>query len=60
MSAGLVVVQHLKFALIVIKTTETMMMMCKLNNGYQSEYGPEVNYIRIEAKLEIKPRKQAP
>ena len=41
MSAGLVVVQHLKFALIVIKTTETVMMMCKLNTGYQSDYGPE-------------------
>ena len=43
MSAGLVVDQHLKFALIVIKTTETVMMMCKLNIGYQSDYGPEQN-----------------
>ena len=43
MSAGLVVVQHLKFALIVIKTTKTVMMMCKLNIGYQSDYGPEQN-----------------
>ena len=60
MSAGLVVVQHLKFALIVIKTTETVMMMCKLNIGYQSDYGPEQNYIRIEANLEIKARNQAP
>ena len=60
MSAGLVVVQHLKFALIVIKTTKTVMMMCKLNIGYQSDYGPEQNYIRIEANLEIKARNQAP
>ena len=59
MSAGLVVVQHLKFALIVIKTTDTM-MMCKLNIGYQSDYGPEQNYNRIEANLEIKARNQAP
>ena len=43
MSAGLVVVQHLKFALIVIKTTETVIIMYKLNIGYQSDYGPEQN-----------------
>ena len=60
MSAGLVVVQHLKFALIVIKTTETVMMMCKLNNEYQSDYGPEENYVQIEVNLEIKARNQAP
>jgi hypothetical protein len=60
MSTGLVVVQHFKFALIVIKTTETVMMMCKLHIGYQSDYGPEQNYIRIEANLEIKARNQAP
>ena len=60
MSAGLVVVHHHKFALIMIKTTETVMMMCKLNNEYQSDYDPEENYVRIEVNLEIKARNQAP